>query len=252
MTEIIIEKCVFSIHPIYDLYAADSDGNVINIVKKVPHKGNKNHTSYLKFCVRKHGQSEFNTYFIHRFVWECFYGIIPEGKVIDHINKNKEDNRLCNLQLLTQQQNCKKSAKDRDYTFATKNCENRKCVKATNINTNEVSYYNSMYAIQQHLGINAGIVKMACEGLNNCKSGVSKKDGNSYTFQYIKEDELPDNYKKSANIRPRRVSDEEKKKHQMESIKKWQKKEYKCPKCDKTIKNGSRYVHNKKCGNQKQ
>ena len=180
---------------------------MINIVKRVPHKGNKMRNGYLIVGVRKHGQSGFKTYYIHRFAWECFYGIIPEGNVIDHINKNKEDNRLCNLQFVTQQQNCKKSAK---------NCDNRKCVKATNINTNEESYYYSMYALNQHLGINAGIVKMVCEGINNCKSGISKKDGCSYIFEYIKEDELPDNYKKSANIKPRRVSDEEKKQHRLE------------------------------------
>ena len=75
---------------------------------------------------RKHGQSGQKTYQAHRFVWECFNGIIPEGKVIDHINNNKEDNRLCNLQLFTHQENCKKSAKDRDYTFNAKNCENKK------------------------------------------------------------------------------------------------------------------------------
>ena len=73
-----------------------------------------------------------------------------------------------------------------------------------------------MHAIQQHLGINAGIVKMVAEGLNNCKSGKSKKDGHSYRFEYIKQDELPDNYKKSSNKRPRRVSDEDKKKHHTE------------------------------------
>ena len=104
-----------------------------------------------------------------------------------------------------------------------------------------------MHAVRQHLGINAGIVKMVCEGLNGCKSGISKKDGHSYRFQYIKQDDLPDNYIKSSKIRPRRVSDEEKKKKQIEAMKKWQKKEYKCPKCDKTIKNGCKYVHNKKC-----
>ena len=248
MTEIIIENRVFHVyfvHPIYDLYAADSDGTVINIVKKMPHKGNKKHNGYMRCKVRKHGQSGQKGYEVHRFVWECFNGIIPEGNVIDHINKNKEDNRLCNLQILIQQQNCKKSAKDRDYTFAAKNCENRKCVKATNINTNEESYYYSMYSINQHLGINAGIVKMVCEGINNCKSGISKKDGNSYTFQYIKQDELPDNYKKSANKRPRRFSDEEKRKHRLE----WCNKEYKCPNCDKTIKNGSKYIHKKHCKN---
>ena len=148
---------------------------------------------------------------------------------------------------MTQQDNCKKSAKDRNYTFAAKNHENKKCVKATDIATEEVSYYKSMYAIHQHLGINAGIVKMVCEGLNNCKSGISKKDGHSYTFQYIKQDELPDNHKKSANIRPKRVSEEQKKKNQTEGVKKWQNKEYKCSKCDKTMKNKSKYFHNKKC-----
>ena len=154
--------------------------------------------------------------------------------------------------VVTQQQNCKKSAKDRDYTFAAYNHEYRRCVKAINKDTGEISHFNSLYSVQQHIGINAGIVKMVCEGTNHCKSGVSKKDGHSYTFQYIKHDDLPDNYKKSANKRPRRVSDEDKKKNQIECLKKWQKKEYKCPKCDKTIKNGCKYVHNKKCNSQKQ
>ena len=93
-----------------------------------------------------------------------------------------------------------------------------------------------MYAVQQHISINVSIIKMVCDGLNHCKSGVSKKDGHSYTFQYIKQDDLPDNYKKSANKRPRRVSDEDRKKNQIECLKKWQKKEYKCPKCDKLLK----------------
>ena len=80
----------------------------------------------------------------------------------------------------------KQYMKDRDYTFAAKNHENKKCVKAINNDTNEVSYYNSMYAVQQHLGINVGIVKMVCEGINNCKSGISKKDGKSYKFEYVR------------------------------------------------------------------
>ena len=247
MTTITINNCVYSVHPIYDLYASDENGNIINIIKKVPHKGNKTNTGYMMCGVRKYGQSGKKTYHVHRFVWECFKGVIPEGKVIDHINNNKEDNRLCNLQLITQQQNCKKSAKDRDYSFAAHNHENKKCVKAVNKDTNEVTYYYTMSAVQQHLSINAGIVKMVAEGLNNCKSGFSKKDGHSYTFQYIKQDDLPDNYKKSANKRPRRVSDEDKKKHQIEAVKKWQNKEYKCPNCEKIYKNSYRYAHKKHC-----
>ena len=163
---ITINNCVYITHPIYNLYAGSKDGYIINIVKQIPNKGNKSNKGYLKVSVREHGQSGSKSYYSHRFIYECFNGVILEGKVIDHINNNKEDNRLCNLQLVTHQKNCKKSAKDRDYTFVVNNCKNRRCVKATNKNTNEVTYYNSMYAVQQHLGINVGIVKMVCEGIN--------------------------------------------------------------------------------------
>jgi hypothetical protein len=45
---------------------------------------------------------------IHRLVYQHFVGCIPEGFVIDHMNDNKTDNRLSNLQLLTPKQNTKK------------------------------------------------------------------------------------------------------------------------------------------------
>ena len=104
-----------------------------------------------------------------------------------------------------------------------------------------------MYAVYQHLGINAGIVKMVCEGLNRCKTGISKTDHCHYKFEYVNEQDMPDDYKKSANKRPIRVSVEDKKKHRKEAIKRWQQKEYVCKKCGKTYKNGYRFLHNKKC-----
>ena len=88
---------------------------------------------------------------------------------------------------------------------------------------------------------------MVAEGLNYCKSGVSKIDGCSYKFEYIKQEELPDNYKKSANIRPKRFSEEERKKNQKEAIKKWLKKNWKCPNCGKITKNYCRSYHRKHC-----
>jgi len=232
-----IENRVYNVHPIFDLYACSKDGHVINIIKRVPMKGNICHSGYLNCMVRKHGQSGQKNYQVHRFVFECFNGIIPDAKVIDHTNNNKEDNRLCNLQLMTQQQNCKKTVKFRDLS---NNHKNRKCVKATNKNTNEVTYFNSTYAVKQHLSINH--VWNICEN-HGCKSGKSKKDGCYYTFQYIKEEDLPENHIKSSNIRPRKVSDEDKIKHKRE----WWNKEYKCPKCSIVIKNNSKYKHIKKC-----
>ena len=247
MVKMKIKNVSYRIHPVYDLYGADKDGNIINIIKKVPMKGNKNHFGYMKCCVRKRAQKDQKTYSIHRFVWECYNGVIPEGKVIDHINDDKEDNRLCNLQLMTQQENCKKSAKGRDYLFLAKSYKNNRCVKAINIETNEITYYNSMYATQQHLGINAGIVSMCCQGINNCKSGISKKDNQRYKFEFVKKEDLPDDHESSFIRRQRASSDEERKRRQKENIKKWQNEEYTCPRCDKVMKNNGKYQHNKRC-----
>lgn len=81
------------------------------------------------------------------------------------------------------------------------------------------------------MGINAGIVKMVCEKINNVKSGMSTKDGCYYKFEYVKKEDLPDDYKKSANIKPK-MSDEERKKRKNELLTKWQQKQYKCPRCE--------------------
>ena len=247
MSNIKINNCIYKVHPVYNLYASDENGNIIHLVKQVPLTGTKKKNGYLFCMVRKHGQNGQKGYYVHRFVYECFNGIIPDGKVIDHVNNIKDDNRLCNLQLMTHQENCKKSAKRRDYTFAAKNHQNKKCVKATNSDTNEVSYYNSMYAVNQHLGINAGIVKMVCEKINSCKTGISKKDNCHYKFEYVKKDDMSDNFKKSANKRSNRVPDEDKKKRQKEAMNRWLKKEYECLKCGGTYKNIYRFLHKKKC-----
>ena len=249
MSKIKINECVFSVHPIYDLYAADQNGNIIHLVKKVPRKGVVQHNGYLMAAVRKYGHKQ-KSMQAHRFIWECFNGVIPEGQVIDHINDDRQDNRLCNLQMMTPQENCQKSAKNRDFSYAVKNHNNRKCIKATNISTKEVSYYFSMYAIQKHLGINAGIVKMVCEGENYCKTGKSKKDGFFYKFEYILDKDLPEDQEILANQKaPRESSKEEKNKRKTEMAQKWKQKEYKCLKCEKTMQLGSKYTHDKNCGN---
>lgn len=100
---------------------------------------------------RKSGKNGQKGYYVHRFVQECCHGSIPESKIIDHINSVRDDNR--NLQLITQNRIVKKSAEERDYSFA----KTKKNVTVVNCSSKETTYYDSMYAEQQHLGINAGI-----------------------------------------------------------------------------------------------
>ena len=48
---------------------------------------------------------------IHRLVWETFMGEIPNGMVIDHINGNKGDNYLTNLQCISNSDNTSRAYK---------------------------------------------------------------------------------------------------------------------------------------------
>lgn len=43
--------------------------------------------------------------YVHRIIWETFYGEIPNGYQIDHINTVRTDNRLENLRLVTCKEN---------------------------------------------------------------------------------------------------------------------------------------------------
>lgn len=52
---------------------------------------------------------------VHRIIWIASHGIIPNGYVIDHINNNKQDNRIENLQMLTPNENSHKAKRDGLY-----------------------------------------------------------------------------------------------------------------------------------------
>ena len=43
---------------------------------------------------------------IHRLVWETFVGEIPAGFQINHLNEDRGDNRLDNLEVVTPKENC--------------------------------------------------------------------------------------------------------------------------------------------------
>lgn len=56
-------------------------------------------------------------YFVHRIIWELFNGSI-EGQSVDHIDNDRKNNRISNLQLVSTKQNNQKRLKrsDRECT----------------------------------------------------------------------------------------------------------------------------------------
>jgi len=80
----------------------------------------------LSICYDKKGYSsrplfknkKSKTFRIHVLVAMAFLGHIPCGYkvVVDHKNNNKKDNRVCNLQIITQRKNASKDKKGDKYT----------------------------------------------------------------------------------------------------------------------------------------
>lgn len=49
MTTIKVENKNYKAHPIYDLYAASEDGNIIHVKRQIPMTGRVNHYGYVKY-----------------------------------------------------------------------------------------------------------------------------------------------------------------------------------------------------------
>lgn len=60
------------------------------------------------------------TYYAHRLAWLHVYGAMP-NKHIDHVNGDKGDNRIANLRLASQSDNCANIRAKRDNTSGVKN-----------------------------------------------------------------------------------------------------------------------------------
>ena len=161
-------------HPIYDNWEA----NRLGIVRHVKHKkniGTLTNKGYNLISVNDQGIKK--GYLKHRFIYECFFGLITDPKlVIDHKNNIKADNRLENLQLITQSQNIKKENPKGQRLP-------RISVRGTNKNTGESSEYHSLYKCSKELDINHDSISKVLKGIN--KTATSKKDKCKYTFEKI-------------------------------------------------------------------
>ena len=94
----------YYIHHKYDNYGASKDGHIINRKRLITRKGRLHLTGYLQTTV--HNKNSGKKYQSHRFIWESIkQQIFPVGYEIHHINNDKQDNSIDNLELVTRQQN---------------------------------------------------------------------------------------------------------------------------------------------------
>jgi hypothetical protein len=69
-----------------------------NRVKPYTKAGSLNHNGYLVIGISG------KKYFAHNLAWLYVYGEFPL-RMLDHVNRNRQDNRICNLRIATTKQN---------------------------------------------------------------------------------------------------------------------------------------------------
>lgn len=67
----------FFVHPIYKKYAANENGEIMNVRLRKAMRGNKKRNGYLKLTIYT-AKKEYKNYLSHRFIYECFYGLIEK------------------------------------------------------------------------------------------------------------------------------------------------------------------------------
>jgi hypothetical protein len=151
----LIEKIeVFKNIPDYeDLYQVSNLGRVKSLKfgkERILKAGVDGH-GYLKVCLNKNGKEK--TKKVHQLVAIAFLNHIPNGHVlvVDHINNNRADNRLENLQIISQRENTSK--------------EQRGSSKYTG-----VSWYKSRNKWMAYININGKLKNL---GLFNCEEDAA-------------------------------------------------------------------------------
>ena len=165
-------------HPIYTNYGAKEDGSILNLKTMRCLKPSTTNCGYLKFHACKNGKRK--NYQVHRFVYECFRGDIPSELQVDHIDNNKLNNCIDNLQLLTPAANSQKAP----VGNRRKNCRRLPIpVISICLETGERQTFPSMREAARALGVDCGSISRIVRKERGLVSTQSKTTQLWYKFE---------------------------------------------------------------------
>ena len=163
-------------HPTYTNYGAKEDGTILNLKTMRRLKPRTNNSGYLRIVVCKNGKPK--QYYVHRFVFESFKGDIPLKLQVDHIDNDKQNNCIDNLQLLTPAANSQKAPSGNRRQNGGRSPIS---VISICVESGERQTFPSMQKAARILGVYPGTISSIVR--NKIHSTQSKTTGQWYTFE---------------------------------------------------------------------
>ena len=153
----------------FENYEVSNLGKVRNIKSGIVLKPSLNEKGYLKHCLYGHNKRKF--LFLHRIIATAFIDNPEEKPCVNHIDENKLNNDLSNLEWCTVRENAIHGTRTKRIA--------EKCsieVIQLDLNDNILNVFKSMTQAEQETGVSTG-------SISNCCNGRSKSAGG---FKWIK------------------------------------------------------------------
>lgn len=213
-------------HPIYDDYEFNATNGKFRQVGKIEWLcGHIDSRGYNKCNIKGKLDKKQKAISVHRAIWETFKGEIGEGQEIDHMDNDKNNNKLENLQCITKNENRKRRNHDFIKDIASNAHKLKRKIKGINIETNSSNIFETKTQCAKYYGCSPALVYLICEGKNKAKTF-----GGNIKFEYTDND--PDTFTKEKPGK-KKLTDEERIKRKKEANNKAMKKYYHKKKLEK-------------------
>lgn len=121
------------------IYLKQNGGNILKKGRIL--KTNKVSFDYLQVSLYRDRKRR--SFYVSNLVMLAFVGEKPKGYEVNHINENKDDNRLDNLEYLISKENNNYGTRIKRAKSKMINGKKSKAIKGTNLKTGEVIYFPS-------------------------------------------------------------------------------------------------------------
>lgn len=160
-----------------DAYKASNQGNIMSLNyrrtgKEHIMKQYCNSNGYCEIDLRKHGI--ISKALVSHLVWEAFNGPIPEGMQVNHINEDKTDNRLENLNLMAPSENINWGTRNERAGKSISKTLTRalgKMVEQYTLDGTHICTWFSTRAVEKELGYHQSNISACCRGVSKTAYG---------------------------------------------------------------------------------